>query len=71
VLFASVLHTWVDDDDPGQARTMAALDRALGRGQRFAGLIEDVCAIPARLSRLRTGRRRRRRGEDSEEAARA
>jgi AcrR family transcriptional regulator len=71
VLFASVLRTWVDDDDPGQARTMAALDRALGRGQRFAGLIEDVCAIPARLSRLRTGRRRRRRDEDSEEAARA
>ena len=71
VLFATVLRTWVDDDDPGQARTMAALDRALGRGQRFAGLIEDVCAIPARLSRLRTGRRRRRRDEDSEEAARA
>ena len=71
VLFASVLRTWVDDDDPGQARTMAALDRALGRGQRFAGLIEDVCAIPARLSRLRTDRRRRRRDEDSEEAARA
>src|SRR2546429_7690655 len=28
VLFASVLRTWVDDDDPGLARTMAALDRA-------------------------------------------
>ena len=26
VLFASVLRTWVDDDDPGLARTMAALD---------------------------------------------
>jgi AcrR family transcriptional regulator len=69
VLFASVLRTWVDDDDPGQARTMAALDRALGRGQRMLGLMEDVCAIPARLCRLRPRRRRRRRDEDYEEAA--
>jgi AcrR family transcriptional regulator len=68
VLFASVLRTWVDDDDPGQARTMAALDRALGRGQRLLGLMEDVCAIPARLRRLRP-RRRRRRDEDYEETA--
>src|SRR5246127_754895 len=68
-LFASVLRTWVDDDDHGQARTMAALDRALGRGQRLLGLMEDVCAIPARLSRLRPRRRRRRRDEDYEEAA--
>jgi AcrR family transcriptional regulator len=68
VLFASVLRTWVDDDDPGHARTMAALDRALGRGQRLLGLMEDVCAVPARLCRLRP-RRRRRRDEDYEEAA--
>jgi AcrR family transcriptional regulator len=68
MLFASVLRAWVNDDDPGQARTMAALDRALGRGQRMLGLIEDVCAIPARLCRLRP-RRRRRRDEDYEEAA--
>jgi AcrR family transcriptional regulator len=68
MLFASVLRTWVDDDDPGHARTMAALDRALGRGQRLLGLMDDVCAIPARLSRLRP-RRRRRRDDDYEEAA--
>jgi hypothetical protein len=48
---------------------MAALDRALGRGQRLLGLMEDVCAIPARLFRLRPRRRRRRRDEDYEEAA--
>ena len=54
VLFASVLRTWVNDDDPGQARTMAALDRALGRGQRFVGLLDDLCAIPSRLCRLRS-----------------
>jgi AcrR family transcriptional regulator len=70
MLFASVLRTWVNDDDPGLARTMAALDRALGRGQRFVGLIDDLCAIPARLCRLRS-RRRRRRDEDYEETAAA
>jgi AcrR family transcriptional regulator len=34
LLFGSVLSTWVRDDDPGLARTMAALDRALARGGR-------------------------------------
>jgi AcrR family transcriptional regulator len=71
VLFASVLRAFVNDDDPGQARTMAALDRALGRGQRFVGIMDDLCAIPTALSRLRPRRRRRRRDEDSGEAATA
>ncbi len=69
VMFASVLRTWVDDEDEGLARTMAALDRALGRGQRLAGLVEDLCFIPSRLCRLRS--RRRRRGEDDAEEAAA
>jgi AcrR family transcriptional regulator len=65
LLFSSVLRTWVRDDDPGLARTMAALDRALGRGQRFVGLLDDICRIPSRLCRLRP--RRRRRDDDAEE----
>jgi AcrR family transcriptional regulator len=68
LLFGSVLQTWVNDDDPGLARTMAALDRALGRGQRFAGLFEDLFSVPARLCRLRP-RRRRRSGDDAEDDA--
>jgi len=71
VLFGSVLGTWIHDDDPGQARTLAALDRALARGQRFAGLLDDLCSIPLRFGRLRRRRGRRRRGEDSEESATA
>ena len=67
LLFGSVLQTWVNDDDPGLARTMAALDRALSRGQRFAGLFEDVFGLPARLCRLRP--RRRRSSEDEEVTA--
>jgi len=69
VMFGSALRTWVDDEDEGLARTMAALDRALGRGQRLAGLVEDLCFIPSRLCRLRS--RRRRRGEDDAEEAAA
>jgi AcrR family transcriptional regulator len=65
LLFSSVLRTWVRDDDTGLARTMAALDRALARGQRFVGLLDDICHIPARLCRLRP--RRRRRDDDVEE----
>jgi AcrR family transcriptional regulator len=69
LLFGSVLRTWVNDDDPGLARTMAALDRALARGQRFAGLLDDLCRVPARLCRLRS--RRRRHSDDSEVSATA
>jgi len=67
VLFASVLRTWVDDDDPGLARTMATLDRALARGQRWSGFLDDVLRIPQRLGR----RRRRRRDADDEGTAAA
>jgi AcrR family transcriptional regulator len=70
LLFSSVVRTWVRDDDPGLARTMAALDRALARGQRFAGFLSDLCFIPSRLCRLRS-RRRRRYDDDTEETAAA
>jgi len=64
LIFARVLPTFVDDDDPGLARTMAALDRALARGQRWAGFVDNLCRfVPGgRCSPLR--RRRRRRDED-------
>jgi len=65
LLFASVLRTWVNDDDPGLARTMAALDRALARGQRWSGFLDDVCRIPACVGRLRPRRRRDTDGEET------
>jgi len=69
VLFGSVLRTWVRDDDPGLARTMAALDRALGRGHRLAGLLDELCRVPSRICRLRSRWRRRDGGTEEEEAA--
>jgi AcrR family transcriptional regulator len=63
VLFACVLRTFVDDDEPDMARTMAELDRELTRGERWSGMLDDLCALPRRFARA-TGRRRRgRRGE--------
>ena len=49
LLYASVLRTWLDDDDPGLARTMAALDRGLARGARLSGVLDQVCRfVPTR-----------------------
>ena len=53
MLFATVLRIWVNDDDEGLARTMAALDRALARGQVWSGVLDGVCRIPACLARIR------------------
>ena len=65
VLFASVLRIWLDDDDPGLARTMAALDRALARGQRWSGLLDDILRVPARLCRTRRSGARRQESADA------
>jgi hypothetical protein len=48
-VYASVFRTWLQDDDPGQARTMAALDRRLRRGERTLRNVEDVGAVLHRL----------------------
>jgi AcrR family transcriptional regulator len=58
LLFASVLRTWLHDEDPGLARTMSALDRALARGQRLSGLLDGLCRIPTSLCRARPRHRR-------------
>src|SRR5262245_8298172 len=47
VMFAQVARTWVNDDDAGLARTMSALDRALARGQRLSGLVDDAFRLAA------------------------
>jgi len=62
LMFANVLRTWIDDDDDGHARTLAALDRELARGQRLAGFLDELCRIPERacaMTRSRRGRRDR------------
>ena len=60
LLFAGVLRTFVDDEDVGLARTMAALDRALARGQRWSGFLDDLCRFAPRGGCVSRFRRRRR-----------
>ena len=55
---ACAVPVWLDDDDPGMARTMATLDRQLRRGERVVDLAEEACAVADRLVRT-FGRRRR------------
>ncbi|MBV9064812.1 MAG: helix-turn-helix transcriptional regulator [Methylobacteriaceae bacterium] len=44
-----VLDTWFEDDDPGLAATMAALDRELTRGDRLVSRAEDLQRLTAPL----------------------
>lgn len=48
-LYSSVYRTWLDDDDPGLAKTMAALDRRLRRAesaqQQIDGVVAKLCGV--------------------------
>ncbi len=48
-LYARVFDIWLDDDDPGLARTMAALDSRLRRGERIMQRIDDLGAAASSL----------------------
>lgn len=46
---ANVLQTWFEDDDPTLAKTMARLDKELGRGERVLERAEDIRRLAAPL----------------------
>jgi hypothetical protein len=50
LLYAKVFRVFLEDEDPGLARTMAALDRALERGERAMQFLGDLCSVPRRFS---------------------
>jgi ubiquinone biosynthesis protein COQ9 len=47
--YASVFRIWLEDDDPGLARTMAALDRRLRRGERTLSGLEQFGSAVSRF----------------------
>ena len=49
-VYASVFRTWLEDDDPGHARTMAALDRRLRRGESAIRNVEQVTSVVQRIA---------------------
>lgn len=48
-IYARVFDIWLEDSDPGLARTMAALDSRLRRGERFMQRLDDICATAERF----------------------
>ena len=48
-VYGQVLRIWLDDDDAGMARTMAALDRRLRRGEQTLGTIEEMARSARRV----------------------
>jgi len=68
LMFARVMSVWIDNDEEGLDRTMAALDRGLASAERWDGFVGDLCSIPKCIMR---GPRRRRRRPADEGAAEA
>lgn len=52
LLWARVIRTWLRDDEPGLAATMALLDRELERGSKFVSRAEDVNRLASPLFSL-------------------
>lgn len=50
MIYASVFGVWLEDDDAGLARTMAALDRRLRRGERTLRGVEQIGTALYRLA---------------------
>jgi AcrR family transcriptional regulator len=55
-VYSRVFSVWLDDDDPGMARTMAALDRRLRRGESFIRGVERIRDGFENFSRALRGR---------------
>jgi AcrR family transcriptional regulator len=53
LLYARAMRAFLDDDDPGLARTMAALDRELATAERLANFANDLCRLLPRATRPR------------------
>ena len=58
-VYLQVARIWLDDDDPDMAKTMAALDRRLRRGERSIQALDDSCRSLGRLTSLFKCRKRK------------
>jgi AcrR family transcriptional regulator len=57
LVWARVMRVWLDDDDPGLARTMAALDKRLREAERAAMQLDWLGRVVRRARRARPRRR--------------
>ena len=58
-IYARVFDIWLEDDDPGMARTMAALDSRLRRGERAIRRVDDLLAAAGQMFSSLKGRKSR------------
>jgi ubiquinone biosynthesis protein COQ9 len=58
-IYARVFDIWLEDDDPGMARTMAALDSRLRRGEQVVQRVDDMLAAAGQMFATLKGRRRK------------
>jgi ubiquinone biosynthesis protein COQ9 len=56
-VYARVFPIWLDDDDAGLAKTMAALDRHLRRGESVMKRVDSLKSGVARVCQAITGKR--------------
>ncbi len=66
-VYARTFREWLDDEDPGRAKTMAVLDRRLRNGERWMQTFEDVHARFEKFGEL--FQRGKGRGRDQAETA--
>ncbi|WP_430911984.1 TetR/AcrR family transcriptional regulator [Methylobacterium sp. sgz302541] len=72
VAFARVVETWLDDDDPALARTMARLDKEIRKGENVMERADDLRRLTAplrALGRAALERRPRRERRDEGDSA--
>jgi AcrR family transcriptional regulator len=69
-VYARTFKEWLEDDDPGHAKTMAVLDRRLRNGERWMQALDDVHQRFSRLAGIfaPTTRRGRSAADGSREA---
>lgn len=65
IAFARILDTWLEDEDPGLARTMAAVDRELTRGADWLGRLDRLEKLARPLAERLSARRRGRKARDA------
>ena len=63
-VYGSVFRTWLQDDDPGLAKTMAALDRALRRGEDLLARAELPLMLSQAVCDFARGWRKAKPGSD-------
>ena len=66
-VYLQVARIWLDDDDPNMAKTMAALDRRLRRGERSIQAIDDSCRSVGRLTSIFKCRKRKRHADTGDD----